>query len=160
MFYHFTVHIGKKQKFTLGQLKWLMVCYCWFPAFTAVNCAICGQCFCFSLSPALSLSAQVCPGHMTASRSAWNWVSTTAAIVLRERASEWWQKRKCSVSGNTLSHGALTCSSCSSFLPLAASGRDKHLQIHQSILCGSLSWKKEFDILMVFLFGSEQGRPS
>lgn len=42
-------------------------------------------------APALSLSAQVCLGHMTANHSLWNWICRTAAIILseREKVNDW-----------------------------------------------------------------------
>lgn len=57
------------------------------------------QCCCFSL--VLSLSAQVCPSHMTSNHSLWNWICRTAAIILTESetTSSWWRKRNlCSLS--------------------------------------------------------------
>ena len=124
LFCDVTVPVVKKQ-------KCLMVRSC-------CATAACGQSFCFSLSRGLSLSAQVCPGHMSANPPPPP-PTRTAAIVLRERVSQWWRERKRSVSANILTHA-----SCSSIHPLAASGRGKHLHIHQSVLCVRLSWKKEF----------------
>lgn len=74
------------------------------PDSIASHCGCCGahgQCFCFSLRTALSLSAQVCPGHMTANHSLWNWICKTAAIILTEtdKLNDWWTKRVCCASG-------------------------------------------------------------
>lgn len=54
------------------------------------RCGVFGQYCCVRLSMALSLSAQVCPGHMTTNHSLWNWICRATAIILTKQLEPEW----------------------------------------------------------------------